>query len=361
MAAAFARVFDIAVTLDDAEYQLRALRGLYFHSLRTNQFQAGLSFAERFHDLATSRSNQSDRLAGERMLGTANYLLGDLAGARRYLEQALAAYAATDRGQAAVRVQDITRFQLDGQIEARVFLSGVLWRQGFSDQAILMAEKSLADAQAIGHVSSQCFTLALGSCQLALWTGNLGAAADYTGRLVDLLTRHVLSHWVPYGARYRRMIALLGGNVGSIRVLDQSDAHLWNLGGCTELVEALAKAGRSAEGLALLDAVMAQSPELGGFVPEFLRVRGELLLAQTAAAGAKPAEDLFRQALDLAHRQGALLFELRAATSVTHLLRDQDRHAEAIVRLQSVYDRFTEGFDTADLIAAKRLLDASRH
>jgi len=62
--------------------------------------------------------------------------------------------------------------------------------------------------------------------------------------------------------------------------------------------------------------------------------------------------------LDLAHRQGALSWELRAATSLARLLRDQGRSAKALALLHPVYDRFTEGFDTADLKAAEALLDA---
>jgi len=357
MAASFTRVLDIAETLGDREYRLRALRGLYFHSVSTNQFRAALSFAQRFYNLATSRSNQSDRLVGERMLGTAKYNLSDLVGARRHLEQVLTVYSATDLRQAAVRFHDVIRFQNDGQVEARVMLTGVLWHLGLSDQAIRMADKSLSEAQAIGHAGSQCLALALASCPVALRTGNLSAAADYTRLLVDLSTRHNLSLWAAFGARYRRVIALKGGNVGDIERIDESDANLRALPGWTELLDALTKAGRSAEGLAVLDKFAAQSPELAGSNPEFLRLRGELLLLQTAPATAEPSEDLFRQALDFAHRLGELSWELRAATSLAHLLSNQGHRAEAIACLQSVYDRFTEGFGTADLIAAKLLLD----
>jgi predicted ATPase len=59
-------------------------------------------------------------------------------------------------------------------------------------------------------------------------------------------------------------------------------------------------------------------------------------------------------------RQGALSWELRAAMSLARLLRDQGRSADALALLQPVYDRFTEGFDTADLQAAKALIDALR-
>ena len=100
-----------------------------------------------------------------------------------------------------------------------------------------------------------------------------------------------------------------------------------------------------------------RSSEPGWLTPELLRLKGELLLLQSAPAAAEPAEDLFRQALDEAHRQEALSWELRAATSLARLLRNQGRTADAIACLQPVYDRFTEGFGTADLIAAKQLLD----
>jgi predicted ATPase len=88
-----------------------------------------------------------------------------------------------------------------------------------------------------------------------------------------------------------------------------------------------------------------------------LRVRGEILLLQSSPAAAERAEDLFRQALDEARRQQALSWELRAAMSLARLLRNQGRPADAIACLKPVYDRFTEGFDTADLIVAKQLLD----
>jgi predicted ATPase len=130
----------------------------------------------------------------------------------------------------------------------------------------------------------------------------------------------------------------------------------------TEIVEAFTKAGRSAEGLALLDGEIARSSEPGCFTAELLRLRGELLLLQTAPAAAKPSEDLFRQALDVAHQQGALSWELRAATSLARLLHHQGRPADAVACLEPVYSRFTEGFGTTDLMAAKRILeDTDQH
>jgi predicted ATPase len=75
-----------------------------------------------------------------------------------------------------------------------------------------------------------------------------------------------------------------------------------------------------------------------------------------AVKAAVTAEGHFRRALDWAHRQGALSWELRAATGLARLWHRQDRTADARGLLGPVCDRFTEGFDTADLTAAKALL-----
>jgi len=88
-----------------------------------------------------------------------------------------------------------------------------------------------------------------------------------------------------------------------------------------------------------------------------LRVEGELFLLQGAPEAATAAEGHFREALGWARRQGALSWELRAATSLGRLLRDQNRSIEAIALLEPIHNRFTEGFDTADLKAATALID----
>jgi len=92
-------------------------------------------------------------------------------------------------------------------------------------------------------------------------------------------------------------------------------------------------------------------------VPEFLRRKGELLIVRGAPGESAVAEDHFQRALATARRQGALSWELRAATSLARLWDGQNRRSDALALLQPVYDRFTEGFDTADLKAAKGLLN----
>jgi predicted ATPase len=126
------------------------------------------------------------------------------------------------------------------------------------------------------------------------------------------------------------------------------------------MAEALGRAGQIANGLAAIEEALARSErnEERWCVAELLRIKGELLLLQGAPGAMATAEDHVRRALDWARRQGALSWELRAATSLAQLLRDQGRPADAAALLQPVYDRFTEGFDTTDLKAAKALLAA---
>jgi len=125
------------------------------------------------------------------------------------------------------------------------------------------------------------------------------------------------------------------------------------------MTEALGQAGQVSEGLAAVNQAIdcSEHAEERWRIAELLRVKGELLLLQNLFGAEATAEDHFRQALDWARGQGALCWELRAATSLARLLRDQGRSAHAVALLQPVYDRFTEGFDTADLKTAKTLLD----
>ncbi len=96
------------------------------------------------------------------------------------------------------------------------------------------------------------------------------------------------------------------------------------------------------------------------YVPELLRIRGDLLLRQDAPGAATAAEDCFAQSEEMAREQGALLWELRVALSRARLKLTLGRPTEARDILQPVYRRFTEGFDGIDLRAARGMLDGVR-
>jgi class 3 adenylate cyclase/tetratricopeptide (TPR) repeat protein len=92
------------------------------------------------------------------------------------------------------------------------------------------------------------------------------------------------------------------------------------------------------------------------FEAEVHRINGELLLTRNSSSTAR-AEEGFRTAIEIARRQKAKSWELRATTSLGRLLRDTGRRDEARTMLADIYNWFTEGFDTADLKDAKALLD----
>jgi predicted ATPase len=358
MEAAFTKELYIAESLEDAEYQLRALHGLYFCHSANGQYRAAMRFAQRFHDLAMRKPDANTRVLSERMMGAAKHFLGDQISARRHLEHALTLYEPTDYG------RGVTRFATDSRVIVRVFYARVLWLRGHADEAVRTAEMSVVEAQGIGHIMTLCYALALAACPISLWVGDLAAATRYTELLVDQSRKCGLSLLSTLAARFQRVVALRVGNLdtgswplpANPKEIVDPIASFGVLTGLTEQAEALGHAGRIGEGLALLEAGIEQS-ETGWLTPELLRLKGELLLLQSTPAAVEPVEDLFRQALDESRRQEALSWELRAATSLARLLRDQGSPGNATTILQPVYDRFTEGFATADLVAAKQLLD----
>jgi predicted ATPase len=360
--AAWTRVLEVAENLDDAEYQLRALSGLWVFHTASDRHRAALILAQRFCAQAAARSDPNDRLIGERLIGVSQHYLGDQKSARRHLERVLADYVTSDHN------SHIVRFQHDLRVTARALLARVLWLQGFPDQAMRAAETSVKDARATNHAMSLCYALVHAACPIVLRVGDLATAEHYVSMLLDHSTRHALALWHAFGRGYQGALDVKRGDLtiglGLLRAAFEESGegstgfpYLTFLG---EMAEALGRAGQIADGLAAIEEAIDHSErtEARWAFAELLRLKGELLLLQAAPEAAAEAEDHFRQALDWARRQGALFWELRAATSLARLLRDQGRSVDAIALLQPVYDRFIEGFETTDLKAAKTLLEA---
>jgi predicted ATPase len=361
--AAWTRALEIAEGLDDPEYQSRSLWGLWTFHVASGRQRAALDLGQRFYRLAAKQPDPNHRLIGEQMIGISQHYLGDQDSARRHIEPLLTDYVTPDHR------SHIIRFQIDQRVVMRVFLARILWLQRFPDQAMSTAESSVEHARQTNHTISLCYALAQAACPIALLVGDLAAAEHYVGMLLDHSTRHVLARWSAVGRIQRGLLVIKRGDVVTgLRLLR---AGFDELGGANSpvlrlivflIAEALGRAGQIADGLAAVEEALAwtERTEERWVMAELLRVKGELVLLQGAQAAAATAEHHFRQALDWARRQGALSWELRTATSLARLLCDQGRSADASALLQPVYDRFTEGFDTADLKAAKALLDALR-
>jgi class 3 adenylate cyclase/tetratricopeptide (TPR) repeat protein len=120
--------------------------------------------------------------------------------------------------------------------------------------------------------------------------------------------------------------------------------------------EVCARKGLPDEGLAAVDEALIRCEKTAQFKAEFHRLKGELTLLGDPRSEAV-AERYLRQAIEIAQRQAARVFELRATTSLARLVAKEGRREEARVMIGEIYGSFTEGFDTADLKEAKALLE----
>jgi predicted ATPase len=352
------RALEIAESLGDIEYRLRSLRRFWVFHTYSSQHRVALGVAERFTSLAATRHDPNDQFVGERLVAASQHLLGDHLSARRHLERFLAHYVPSDR-----------RTDLDLLVGARGYLARVLWLLGYADQAVRAAESSIDTARSMDHALSLCLALTYFGCPVALLVGDLGTAEFYVRLLLDHSRKHGLVLWHAYGGCHQGLLSIKRGNVATgLRLLRTSldetggpeFAFFLRFATCMDVrAEALACAGEiddALHALAETTECLERAEEMW-IIPEFLRRKGELLMMRGASGDATVAEDHFRQALDSARRQGALSWELRGATSLARLWYGQNRRAEALALLQPLYDRFTEGFDTADLKAAKALIN----
>src|SRR5262249_50022069 len=121
-------------------------------------------------------------------------------------------------------------------------------------------------------------------------------------------------------------------------------------------------AGHVPQALATIDEALGKSErdEERWWIAELLRIKAEVILVADRSDAVPTAEAHLQNALAWTRRQGALSLELRCATDLARLWQQQGRAGAARDLLAPVYTRFTEGFATADLEAAKALLESAR-
>ncbi len=362
--AALTKALELAEIMHDTRYRLGAIYGLHSHRLSTGDYRDALRLAEKFRAVAAETADRYDVAIGHRLIGLALHILGDQPGARRHLEPLVRSRVAT------ARPSHIILYQYDQRVLLDCYYARVLWLQGFGDQAKRLTEDLVDYARAKDHALSLLYALLIAACPIALYVGDLTTADHHVRLAFELAARHAIEMWNVWAQCFEGVVLIKRGDHRAGSDLLQSALERLPAPGfhhhvsllLPELAAGLGGAGQIAEGLVVADTALARAEqaEAGWCLAELLRTKGELLLLERVPSAVATAEACFRQALDVARRQGALAWELRAAMSLARFWRGQQRASQARKLLGPVYRRFTEGFETADLIAAKALLASVR-
>ena len=353
---AWTTALEIGERLADTEYQLRALWGLWLFRVSRGECRAALSLAETF---CARVADPADLAVGERIVGTSLHYLGDQGAARRLLEGMI------DRYVAPLRRSHATRFQYDQPLVARMILARILWLQGFPDQARRTAHDNVDEARTTDHALSVCGALEI-ACLISIWSGDLAGAERWAATLLEHSSRHALSAWHARGRCWTGVVLTRRGDAGPGHELLRSALDGFRQTGFVPnettllgtLAQALAGVGQVAQGLATIEEALGRAEEERWCIAELLRIKAELTLSAGGADATAAAERHFQHALEWTRRQAILSMELRCATGLARLWQREGRPGPARDLVAPVYERFTEGFDTAELRSAKKLLDS---
>jgi predicted ATPase len=324
------------------------------------ELEASRQDAIMWQRLAEDQRDLRLRVMGYRIRGQSEFLLGDIASARIHLEQGLALFKPADRPYYA------TLTPQDGRVLMLCFLSNALAAMGYADQALDTAEDAVAEARRLGHRYTLAIALAFSLPQhyTGGWVAHSPSEALRRSTELEVLsTQHGLSQFRGYAMVWRGSSLAALGNPQCVEVIKQGLAATRASGvssftphSISLLADAYGMGGQPAAGLEWLgDAIrIIEATGERWYEAEIRRLRGDLLKAagDSTAAGAS-----YRDAIAVASKQQAKLFELRASTSLSRFWRDQGKLDEARDLLAPVYGWFTEGFDRHDLKEAKALLD----
>jgi hypothetical protein len=306
-------------------------------------------------------NNPADLATGDRILGVTLHYLGDRAGAETYFERSLARLDST------VHASHAIHFQYNQSLAARAYVPKLLWLRGLPDTALRATRSVVDDAVAMGHALSLCLVLMVAACPVALLIGDIGAAKHFVDMLVNTSKTHAIDLWHIEGSCFSGAVLVRGGKPYEgrgllLRAMNgppymESNVHRVEM--LIELARAFACTCDFQQGIDVLDEALAASArrEERWCMAELLRMKAEMLLGRDGSGSESYAEELLQQSLDWARSQRALSWELRAASSLARLRLRRGDAREGRACLEPVYARFSEGFGTADLAAARQLLN----
>jgi class 3 adenylate cyclase/predicted ATPase len=370
VAAAYSRAHALSERVGDSPSLFWVLWGLWAFYLVKGDQTRGLEFAERMTRFANTLGDESLKLESDFSLGLSHYYMGRLDLARIHLDRAVATYVPEKHhANCFLSCQDVG-------VTSRSVAAMVHYLQGDTDQATACSIAAVRLAEDLKHPFSQAYAL---GC--AAWLHSyrrepeaMGAWAEQT---MTLSQTQALGWWLLWGMIFAgRSLVDAGQADAGINQMERALGMYRGVGSgmvvpyfLTQLAQAYAMNGdvdRALERLADARALVDQGGEAFASA-EIDRLEGEVVWQRAAARGAaRPVtgeeaasiEGLFRRALDTAQRQGAKVFELRAASSLARLLADRGAAAdEAREILDKAIRAIPEPAPTRDLDEARSALN----
>ena len=353
---AFDRARALCDKLRDRDRIFHVVYGQFICNFNRPKLRDAERHAAEFVRIAAEENDLEAAITADYMIGITAFLLGDLARARKHLEHA-------------VRPCNAERDRLDHYSQgnlpsgALMYLSWTLFALGFPEQAHRRCEEALEASKATSD-----FIYAMGL--------NNACYFDHFRRDVAAMTRHATASLAVAEEKgifmfshqpkvYLGWIKARAGDRNGPREMEVALKKVRSSGQEVEvphqlsiLAEGYLATGDWKSSLHHVEDALArvEATEERWYEAEIYRLKGTLLLQSTDQAAAEKTEALYERALAVARRQSARMWELRTATSLARLWRDQGKDHEAYDLLSPIYYWFTEGFDTADLKDAKALL-----
>ena len=354
---AFARGLQLAEELDDRFSQLWILRLWQIYHTRTGNFQGALEAGRQGETVAKALNDPASALYVQWALGIAHHMIGNQRNAVDLCETALAQTPGSQRSHT-------LHLGYDNRIFALFALERGLWLTGRPDRAIEVANYTIGEAQRLEQPLSLSLALVF-TIPVFLWVGDWVNAERLIASFIDHAARHGFGshHGVAIGLK-GELLVRRGDVADGLDHLRRSQAALRAIRyrmmstvfGTAE-VEALTRLRQFEDALRVIDESISQTGERRQSfdMPEMLRVKGHVL---ACSGRTEEAEAVLRQSLELARKQSALGWELRAALTLGRLWVEAGRGGDARALVEPLYKIYQEGFESVDLIAARQFLEA---
>jgi len=365
VAGVLSRARDLNQKLGDGPQTFGALRGLYQLLMGRGDYQATLDLCDKLDRVAEREREPLLVVEALRMRGISAFFLGRLSEAGDALKQSLLLFNRREQGSS-----QISAIAEDPETSAKSILALVLWMLGFPDQARQLGHEAVITAQQLRAP----YSMAIAHCFLALVMRFLRdpvATLEQAQSAIAICDAHGFALWRAQASLERGWAIAMQGHTAAgikeIRAALAPFATVGESGSIAKLADVCLNARRTPEGLKSVDAALRLVHDHGErtWEPELYRLKGELL-AQRANSKAtkgkqqerdiKEAEQCFATALARARESGSKSFELRAAMSQYRLSNQKDKRNQARRILAELYDSYTEGFNTPDLVDARSLL-----